>query len=101
MVLVSTPVCLLCLTKPILFLCHHKGFCTVIDLDDILVLVHSKQAGKWAHSFCVPYWFALDYILIFPILTVVSLRLFVSWGYDGIQSIMSVSLPRDKLTDIQ
>ena len=39
------------LTKPILFLCHHKGFRIVIYLDDILVLVHSKQAGKMAHSY--------------------------------------------------
>ena len=36
------------LTKPILFLCHHKGFHIVIFLDDILVLAHSKQAGKRA-----------------------------------------------------
>ena len=38
------------LTEPILFLCHCKGFCIVICLDDILVLVHSKQAGKGACS---------------------------------------------------
>ena len=36
--------------------------------------------------FCVPYWFSLDYILIFPSLTFASLRLFVSWGYVGILS---------------
>ena len=39
------------LTKPILFLCHCKGFHFVIYLDDILVLVCSKQEGKRAHSF--------------------------------------------------
>ena len=39
------------LTILILFLCHHKGFHVVIYLDDILVLVCSKQAGKRAHSF--------------------------------------------------
>ena len=39
------------LTKPILFFCHHKGSCIVICLDDILVLVHSKWAGKRACSF--------------------------------------------------
>ena len=38
-------------TKPILFLCHCKGLHIVIYLDDILVLVHSKQAGKRAHLF--------------------------------------------------
>ena len=39
------------LTKPILFLCCCKNFCIVIYLDDILVLVCSKQASKRAHSF--------------------------------------------------
>ena len=39
------------LTKPILFLCHHKGLLIVIYLDDILVLVRSKWAGKKAHLF--------------------------------------------------
>ena len=34
------------LTKPILFLCHCKGLHIVIYLDDILVLVCSKEAGK-------------------------------------------------------
>ena len=43
------------LTKPILFLCCQKGFQIIIYLDDILVLVHSKQAGKRACLFCVPY----------------------------------------------
>ena len=36
------------LTKPILFLCHRKGLRIVIYLDDILVLVLSKRAGKRA-----------------------------------------------------
>ena len=39
------------LMKPILFLCHFKGLCIVIYLDDILVLVCSKQEGKWVHLF--------------------------------------------------
>ena len=39
------------LTKTILFHCHGRGFCIVIYLDDILVLVHSKWGGKRAHSF--------------------------------------------------
>ena len=38
-------------TKHILFLCHCKGFHIVIYLDDILVLAHSRRAGKMAHSF--------------------------------------------------
>ena len=37
------------LTKPMLIVCHHKGFCIVIYLDDNLVLVCSKQAGKRAY----------------------------------------------------
>ena len=37
--------------KPILFLCHCKGLHIVIYLDDILVLIHSKQAGKRACLF--------------------------------------------------
>ena len=49
--LVTTPLVFTALTKLILFLCHYKGFCIVIYLDDILVLVHSKQAGRRAHSF--------------------------------------------------
>ena len=39
------------LTKPILFLCHCKGLHIVIYLDDILVLVCSKWAGKRACLF--------------------------------------------------
>ena len=39
------------LTKPILFLCHCKGLHIVVNLDDILVLVHSKWAGERACLF--------------------------------------------------
>ena len=39
------------LTKPILFLCNHKGICIVTYLYDILILTHSKWEGKRAHSF--------------------------------------------------
>ena len=39
------------LTKPILFLCHHKGLHIVIYLDDVLVLLHSKWVGKRACLF--------------------------------------------------
>ena len=39
------------LTKPILFLCLHEGLHIVIYLDDILVLICSKWAGKRAHLF--------------------------------------------------
>ena len=46
----------------------------------------SGQVGGLAH-FCVPCWFSLDYILIFPSLTCASLKYFVSWGYVGILSV--------------
>ena len=36
------------LTKPIVFFCHCKGFCIVIYLNDILVLVCSKHESKMA-----------------------------------------------------
>ena len=51
--LATAPQVFTVLTKPILFLCHCKGFSVVIYLDDILVLVHSKQAGRRVHlSLC-------------------------------------------------
>ena len=74
------------LTKPILFLCHCKGLCIVIYLDDIFILVHFKQVGERAHLFCVPCWSVLVYISIFPSLTFASLRPFVSYGYVEILS---------------
>ena len=74
------------LTKPILFLCHHKGLHIVIYLDDILVLIHSKWVGKGPACFCVPCWSIFVYVSIFPSLTVASLRPCVSWGYVGILS---------------
>ena len=84
------------LTKPILFLCHCKGLHIVIYLDNILVLIHSKWAGKRAHLFVFLvglswftyhffHWSVLVYISFFPSLTFASLRpLF--WGYVGILS---------------
>ena len=47
------------LTKPMLFLCHHKYFWTVIYLDDILDLVCSEQAGKGACSFLCSFFVCL------------------------------------------
>ena len=52
--LATAPQVLTALTVLILFLCHSKDFHIVIYLDNILVLVHSKQAGKkglWFLSF--------------------------------------------------
>ena len=84
--LATAPRGFMALTKPVLFLCHHKGFCIVIYLDNILVLICSKQADKRACFFCVPYWSMLVYILIYTSLTFASLRPIVSWGYVGILS---------------
>ena len=45
----------------------------------------SGQVRELTH-FCVPYWFTLDCILMFPSLTFTSPRHFVSWVYVGILS---------------
>ena len=74
------------LMKPILFLCHHKGLCIVIYLDDILVLVHSKCADKRAHLFLCSLLAILVYTSIFPSRTFTSLIPLLSWGCVGIQS---------------
>ena len=50
---------------------------------------------------CVLYWFALDYILIFPGLTFPSLRPFVFFGLCWVTVHMSVSLPPNTLANIQ
>ena len=44
--LATVPRVFTALTKPILFLCHHKSFHIVIYLDDISVLVCSQLAHK-------------------------------------------------------
>ena len=42
------------LTKPILFLCSWKGFHISIFLDDVIVLIPSKCAGREHKPFCAP-----------------------------------------------
>ena len=74
------------LTKPILFLCHHKGLHIVIYLDEILVLIHSKWAGKRAHLFLCSLLVHLDLHINFSKLTFASLRPLVSWVHVGILS---------------
>ena len=74
------------LTKPILFLCCHKGFHIVNYLDDILVLIHSKWADKRACLFLCSLLVHLSLHIIFPSLTFASLRPLGSWGYVGILS---------------
>ena len=100
--LATAPRVFTALTKPILFLCHHKGFHIIIYLDGILVLVCSKQAGKRAHLFF------LCSLLVCPGLHInfskSDLHLsqtfcFLGLCWDTVH--MSVSLPPDKLADIQ
>ena len=62
----------------------------------------SKLAGNRTIYFCVLYWFALDYILIF---TKSDLHLTQTFcflgGYVGITAHISVSLSHYKLADIE
>ena len=60
----------------------------------------SRQVRGLAH-FCVPDWFALDYILIFPSLNFCLNQAccFLGLCWDTVH--MSASLPPDKLADIQ
>ena len=99
--LATAPRVFTALPKPILFLCHCKGFHIIIYLNDILVLVCSKWAGKRAHSF-------LCSLLVCPGLHINFLKsdlcltqtfCFLGLCLDTV--CMSVSLPPDKLADIQ
>ena len=90
--LATAPHVFTALTKPILFLYHCKGFHIVICLDEILVLACSKQAGRMAHSFLCSLLVRLGFA---------SLRLFCFMGLCWDTVHMSVSLPPDKLADIQ
>ena len=78
-------------TRPILFLCHCKGWSWFVLRGKVRENTH----------FCALYYFILDYILIFRSLTFASLRLFVLGGLCWDTVHMSVSLPPDKLADIQ
>ena len=67
--LATTARVFMALTTPILFLCHCKGLHIAIYLN-ILVLVHSKLAGKRAHSFfcslLVFLWITYKYFHVWP-----------------------------------
>ena len=89
------------LTKPILLLCHHKGLHIVIYLDDILVLVHSKWAGKWAHLFLCSLLVCLGLHINFSKSDLCLSQFFTFLGLCWDTVHMSVSLPPDKLADIQ
>ena len=99
--LATAPRVFMSLTNPILFLCHHKGLCIVIYLDDIFVLVHSKWVCRKA---CL----CLCSLLVHPGLHIDFSKsdlclsqtfTFLGLCWDTVH--MSVSLPSDKLADIQ
>ena len=89
------------LTKPILFLCHHKGLHIVIYLDDILVLVRSKRAGKRACLFLCSLLVRLGLHINFSKSDLCLSQSFTFLGLCWDTVHMSVSLPPDKLADIQ
>ena len=89
------------LTKPILFLCHYKGFCIVIYLDDILVLDCSKWVGKRACSFLCSLLVHLGLHMNFSKYDLCLILTFCFLGLCWGTVCMSVSLPPDKLADIQ
>ena len=99
--LATAPQVFTALTKAILFLCHHKGFCIVIYLDDILVLVCSKWVGKRAHSFLCSLLVRLGLYINFSKSDLCHTQPFYFLGLCWETVCLSVSLPPDKLVDIQ
>ena len=99
--LATGPRVFMALTKPILFLYCHKGLHIVIYLDDILVLVHSKQVGSRACLFLCSLLVHLGLHINFsksdPCLTHAFCFLGLRW--DTVHT--GVSLPPDGLADIQ
>ena len=89
------------LTKPILFLCRRKGLHIVIYLDGILVLVCSKQAGKRACLFLCSLLVRLGLHINFSKSDLCLSQSFTFLGLCWDTVHMSVSLPPDKLADIQ
>ena len=89
------------LTKPILFLCCCKGFCIVIYLHDILVLVHSKPTGRGAHLFLCSLLVLLGLHINFSKSDLYLTQTFCLLGLCWDTVCMPVSLPPDNLADIQ
>ena len=89
------------LTKPIFFLCHCKGFHIVIFLDDILVLVHSKWAGKSTHLFLCSLLVRLGLRINSSKSDLCLTQTFCFLGLCWDTVCMLVSLPPEKLADIQ
>ena len=96
MCLISGSFYLLDLLQLLGFLCPSPNlFCSFaiarvcVLLSILMTSWSSFTLNGWGRGyicFCVPCWSVLVYISIFPSLTFVSLRPFVSWGYVGILS---------------
>ena len=99
--LATAPTVFTSLTKPILFLCHCKAWHIVIYLDDILVLVCSKQAGKRAHLFLCCLLVHLGLHINFSKSDLHLSQSFTFLGLCWDTVCMLVSVPPDKLADIQ
>ena len=99
--LATAPRVFMALARPILFLCHCKGFCIVIYLDGILVLVCSKWAGKRAHLFLCSLLVCLGLHINFSKSDLCLSQSFTFLGLCWDTLCMLVSLPPDKLADIQ
>ena len=99
--LATAPWVFTALTKLILFICHCKCFCIVIYLDDILVLVHSKWAGRRAHLFLCSLLVCLVLHINFSksYLYLTQTFCFLGLCWDTVH--ISVSLPPDNIADIQ
>ena len=98
--LATAPRVFMSLTKPILFLCCHKGLHIVTYLDYILVFVCSKWVGKRACSFLCS---LLDCLGLHIKFSKSDLHLSQSFTFLGLcwdTVHMSISLP-DKLADLQ
>ena len=89
------------LTKSILFLCHHKSFCIVIYLDDILVLVCLRWAGKSAPLFLCSLLVRIGLHINFSKSDLCLTQTFCFLGLCWDTVCMSASLALDKLVDIQ
>ena len=88
------------LTIPILFLCHCKGFHIVIYLDNVLVVVCSKWAGKRAHLFWCSLLVCLGLHINFSKSDLCLTQTFCFLGLYWDTVHMSVSLLPDKLANI-
>ena len=99
--LATAPKVFMSLTKPILFLCHHKDLHIVIYLDDILVIVRSKQVSKRVCFFLCSLLVHLGLHINFSKSDLCLSQTFTFLGLCWDTICMSVSLPPDKLADIQ